>query len=125
MAKSFPLNTVICLDVLGQPLMRGDFVLISASDHFDLGVVKKPGKTTMVEGAVVTKLIRRFGYDNRTIGDTMMVRVSHDDAVRMLTREKLSGSGRVCPAGLQLLTQVERQRAKETQGDGRGIRCGQ
>ena len=117
MAKSFPLNTTICLDVLGQPLMRGDFVLISASDHFDLGVVKKPGKTTMVEGAVVTKPIRRFGYDNRTIGGSMMIKVSHDDAVRMLTREKLSGSGRVCPAGLQLLTQIKRQCTRETQNE--------
>jgi hypothetical protein len=113
MAKQFPLNEVICLDVLGFPLRRGDFVLVSTGFGFDLGMVKKPGKIQEAVGAIVTMFIKNYGYNNRTLYGQRLLKIPAEQAVSKLTQAKLSGDVTLCPAGEQLLVKIKRQRERE------------
>ena len=70
MAKSFPINTVICLDVLGQPLMRGDYVM------YDMGGEEIGGVVIFnVAGPGALYIVRADGQWNRILIDFHRVRM--------------------------------------------------
>lgn len=117
MAKQFPLNTTVCLDALNRPLVRGDFVLMPNYGGFSLGVVKKPSsEKAQIKGAVVSMLVRDTA-NNRTISPNGMYKIDQREAISMLVQAKLNANVYVCPAGEQLLVQINRQRERENRNE--------
>jgi len=112
MAKQFPLDKTICLDILGRPVKRGDFVIYPYGEEFHLGVAKKPNKTNHIEGVTVTKVVGAYGYDNRTLPGSRLFLIGKEEGVTMLTKAKLENFKSVRPAGIQLLGQIEKQRKR-------------